>query len=51
MKEIFKQLYEANIQTIKALEDLSLEYDMLDEQEYLDWKDELNKYSLDPDRF
>lgn len=48
--EYFRQLYEANIQMIDAIEKLSIEYDMLDEQEYLDWKDKLNEYSIDLDR-
>ena len=33
---------------LKIIEDLST--DMLDEQEYLDWKDELNRLSIDKDR-
>lgn len=49
-KDLFHQLYEANIKEIEAIENLSIEYDMLDEQDYLNWKDTLNKYSLDPDR-
>ena len=48
--KLFHQLYEANIKMIEAIENLSIEYDMLDEQDYLDWKDTLNKLSLDPDR-
>lgn len=42
------QLYETSIQMLKIIEDLST--DMLDEQEYLDWKDELNRLSIDKDR-
>ena len=34
---------------LKIIEDLSTT-DMLDEQEYLDWKDELNRLSIDKDR-
>ena len=48
-KDLFHQLYEANIKEIEAIERLSLEYDMLDQEEYLNWKDILNKHSLDPD--
>lgn len=46
----FKDIYKANIDVIKAIEKLSIENDMLDTQEYLDWKDELNALSLDLDR-
>ena len=49
-KKLFEQLYEAVIKEIKAIEDLSIEYDMLDCEEYLNWKDKLNELSLDPDR-
>ena len=48
--EIFRDLYQANIDEIKAIEQLSIDYNMLDTQDYINWKDMLNKYSLDPDR-
>ena len=48
--ELFRQLYEANINEIKAIEQLSIDYDMLDNGYYLAWHDELNKLSLDTDR-
>jgi hypothetical protein len=35
---------------LQLIEDFSIEYDMLDTQEYLNWKDDLNRISLDPDR-
>ena len=50
MKKLFKDLYQTNIEEIKAIEALSENYNMLDSQEYLDWKDNLNKLSIDPDR-
>jgi len=50
MKNLFKQLYEANIQEIKAIRNLAIEYDMLNEQETLDWLDEINKLSIDPEQ-
>ena len=50
MKKLFKDLYRANIDEIKAIEHLSEIHDMLDTQEYLNWKDTLNKLSLDTDR-
>lgn len=49
-KELFRQLYEVNIQEIKAIRNLAIEYDMLNEQETLNWLDELNKLSLDPEQ-
>ena len=48
--KLFKDLYQANIDEIKAIEQLSIDYNMLDTQEYLLWKDTLNSLSLDPDR-
>lgn len=48
--ELFKDLYQANIDEIKAIEQLSIDHNMLDNGYYLYWKDMLNKYSLDPDR-
>ena len=50
MKNLFKQLYEANIQEIKAIRNLAIEYDMLNKQETLDWLDEMNKLSIDPEQ-
>ena len=49
-KDLLRQLYKKNIKEIKQIEDLSIKYNMLDEQEYLNWKDELNKLSIDLDR-
>ena len=48
--ESFKNLYQANIDEIKAIEQLSIDYNMLDTQEYLSWKDTLNSLSIDSDR-
>ena len=48
--DLLRQLYEANINEIKAIEKLSIDYDMLDNGYYLAWHDELNKLSLDTDR-
>ena len=48
--DLFCQLYEANIDEIKAIEQLSIDHNMLDNGYYLAWKDKLNKYSLDLDR-
>ena len=48
--ELFRQLYEANIDEIKAIEQLSIDHNMLDNGYYLAWKDKLNYYSMDVDR-
>lgn len=50
IKKTIYELYEANIQEIKAIRNLSIEYNMLDDQNFLNWLDELNKLSVDPDR-
>lgn len=48
--KLFKDLYQANIDEIKAIEQLSIDHNMLDNEYYLHWKDKLNKLSLDSDR-
>lgn len=45
-QELFRQLYEANIQETKSIWNLAKEYDMENEQETLDWLDELNLISV-----
>lgn len=47
---LFRQLYEANIDEIKAIEQLSIDNNMLDNGYYLEWHNQLNKLSLDSDR-
>ena len=49
-KEELYELYDSSINKIKAIDKLSKVFNMLDDQKYLDWKDELNKLSIDPDR-
>ena len=48
--ELFRDLYQANIDEIKAIEQLSIDHNMLDNGYYLNWKDQLNYYSMDVDR-
>lgn len=50
MKKLIHQLYEASIKELKAIKDLAIEYEMLDEQETLNWLDTINKISIDPNR-
>ena len=48
--KLFRDLYQANIDEIKAIEQLSIDHNMLDNGYYLTWKDNLNKLSIDLDR-
>ena len=48
--KLFQELYEANIKEAEAIERLSIEYNMLDNGYYLNWKDKLNQLSIDKDR-
>ena len=48
--KLFRDLYQANIDEIKAIEQLSIDHNMLDNGYYLAWKDNLNKLSIDLDR-
>ena len=53
--QLFKELYEAtiqqieivNIQQIEIVKKMSIEYDMLNEDEYLEFQTRLNELSLD----
>ena len=48
--KLFKELYKSIIDQIEAVEQLSIDFNMLDNGYYLWWKDELNRLSIDPDR-
>lgn len=48
--KLFKELYDANIAEIEAIEQLSIDHNMLDNGYYLSWKDKLNRFSIDQDR-
>ena len=48
--KLFRDLYQANIDEIEAIERLSIDNNMLDNGYYLAWKDKLNKLSIDLDR-
>ena len=50
IRNYVNEMYEAHIQMGKAIQDIALEYDLINEQEFLNWQDELNKLSIDPDR-
>lgn len=38
-------MYEAHIQMANAIKDIALEYDLINEQEFINWQDELNNLS------
>lgn len=46
-QKLFKELYEATIHQIEIVKKLSIEYNMLNEDEYLDFQTKLNELSLD----
>lgn len=45
-KDLLCQLYKANIQETQAIINLAIEYDVLNEQETLNWLDKLNELSI-----
>lgn len=47
---IFKEIGDHILHFIKELDKAIIKENMLDEQWYLNFKDELNKLSIDPDR-
>lgn len=50
IEELLYQLYETSIKMLQTIENLSIENDMLDNQQYILWKDNLNSLSIDIDR-
>lgn len=38
-------MYEAHIQMAKAIKNIAIEYDLTNEQEFINWQDELNEIS------
>lgn len=51
MKETLYKFYETSIDLLNMIEVLSVNNNMLDDQKYLDWKDAINRISIDLDRF
>jgi len=45
-KELWKQLFNAHVDEAKAIYRLAQDYDMLNEQDFLDWQDALNEISV-----
>ena len=45
IRNYVNELYEAHIQMAKAIRNIAIEYDLINEQEFLDWQDELNEIS------
>lgn len=50
MKQLLQQLYESSISEIQAIRRLSIEYNMINEQSFIDWLDKLNELSIDPEQ-
>ena len=46
--QLFKELYDVTIEQIEIVRRISLEYDMINSQEWINFQDELNRLSLDP---
>lgn len=45
-KDLWKELFKANIDEANAIYRLAQDYNMLNEQEFLDWQDKLNELSV-----
>lgn len=45
-QNLWKELFKAHIDEAEAIYRLAKEYNMLNEQEFLDWQDTLNKISV-----
>lgn len=45
-KDLWKELFKAHIDEAEAIMRLVREYDMENEQEFLDWQDKLNEISV-----
>lgn len=50
IEELLYQLYETSIKMLQTIENLSIENNMLDNQQYILWKDNLNSLSIDQNR-
>ena len=44
--DLWKELLQANIDEADAIYRLAQDYNMLNEQEFLDWQDKLNEISM-----
>lgn len=45
-KELWKQLFDAHVDEAKAIYRLAQDYNMLNDQDFLDWQDKLNAISV-----
>lgn len=50
IEKLLYQLYETSIKMLQTIENLSIENNMLDNQQYILWKDNLNLLSIDQNR-
>lgn len=46
IQDLWKELFKAHIDEAEAIMRLVREYDMENEQEFLDWQDQLNEISV-----
>ena len=44
--DLWKELFKAHVDAAKAIYRLAQDYNMLNEQEFLDWQDALNEISV-----
>ena len=44
--ELFKQLYEATLEMVETTFTISQEFDMVNSQEFLEYQDKLNAFSV-----
>jgi len=44
--DLWKELFKAHVDAAKAIYRLAKDYNILNEQEFLDWQDELNAISV-----
>lgn len=50
MNKVLYQLYETSIKEIKSIRDLSIMYNMQNEQAFINWLGALNELSMDPEQ-
>lgn len=50
VKELLCQLYETSLKEIESIRNLSIEYNMINDNSFLNWLDSLNEFSIDPNQ-
>lgn len=49
-EKLIYQLYETSIKMLEAIDLLSQNLNLINQQDYLNWKDKLNELSIDPNQ-